>query len=57
MNELRGVSVITALDTPVLLGLLIPDPGFVDASQRTLEAALSRGALAMWEVVYPELAS
>ncbi len=48
---------ITALDTNVLLDLLIPDSRHADASQRALDRALAEGALVVGEVVYAELAS
>lgn len=48
---------ITALDTNVLLDLLIPDSRHADTSQRALDEALAAGALMIGEVVYAELAS
>ena len=48
---------ITALDTNVLLDLLIPDSRHADASQWALDAALAEGAIVIGEVVYAELAS
>lgn len=47
---------ITALDTNVLLDVLIPDARFADASQRQLDAALHAGGLVVCEIVYAELA-
>jgi len=49
--------VITALDTNVLLDLLIPDSRYASASERALDATLAEGALVIGEVVYAELAS
>lgn len=46
---------ITALDTNVLLDVLIPDAQFADASQRLLDEAQHAGGLVIGEVVYAEL--
>jgi len=48
---------ITAVDTNVLLDILIPDARHADRSQQALERALADGALVICEVVYAELAS
>jgi predicted nucleic acid-binding protein len=48
--------VITALDTNVLLDVLIPEARLADASQRRLDAALHEGGLVVCEIVYAELA-
>ncbi len=48
---------ITALDTNVLLDLLIPNPRFLDASKGALERAHTQGQLILCETVYAELAS
>jgi predicted nucleic acid-binding protein len=47
---------ITALDTNVLLDVLIPDTRFGDSSQRRLDKAQHEGRLVIGEVVYAELA-
>ncbi len=48
---------ITAVDTNILLDILIPDAQHADRSQQALDRALSDGALVICEVVYAELAS
>ena len=48
---------ITAVDTNVLLDLLVPDAPDAAASQARLDEAYSSGALAICEVVYAELAA
>ncbi|GIX47914.1 MAG: DNA-binding protein [Candidatus Tectimicrobiota bacterium] len=48
---------ITAVDTNILLDLLIPDAPEGEASQALLEAALRQGKLVIGEVVYAELAA
>lgn len=48
---------ITAVDTNVLLDILIPNTKYAQASKRLLEEALAQGALVISEVVYAELAS
>ncbi len=48
---------ITAVDTNVLLDLLVPDAPHADASQERLDVAYARGALTICEAVYAELAS
>jgi len=49
--------VITALDTNVLLDILIPDARFAEASQQWLDEAQRAGSLVIGEVVYAELAA
>jgi len=44
--------VITAIDTNILLDILIPDPAFQIPSKEALEKALSRGRLLVGEIVY-----
>lgn len=46
---------ITALDTSVLLDLLLPDPRFSGVSQRALENAAEAGSLVICDIVYAEL--
>lgn len=48
---------ITALDTNVLLDLLIPNARFLDSSRSALEKAHSEGPLILCEAVWSELAS
>lgn len=48
---------ITAIDTNILLDLLIPDAPHGDASERLLGEAIRAGALVISEVVYAELAA
>ncbi len=50
-------AVITALDTNVLLDVLIPDARFAEASQRLLDEAQGAGSLVIGEIVYAELAA
>jgi predicted nucleic acid-binding protein len=47
---------ITAVDTNVLLDILLPDPTFGPASKEGLRMASRQGALIICEVVYAELA-
>ena len=47
---------ITAVDTSVLLDLLLHDPAFGARSEETLRKASREGALIICEVVYAELA-
>ncbi len=47
----------TAVDTNVLLDLLIPNARFLDASRKALETAHAEGDLILSSVVYAELAS
>lgn len=46
---------ITALDTSVVLDVLIPDPTHGEASRRLLKDACDSGELVLCEVVYSEL--
>lgn len=48
---------ITAVDTNVLLDVLIPDAPHGDESERTLAAAARSGAMIISEPVYAELAA
>ncbi len=48
---------ITAVDTNILLDILIPDAHYGAASKALLDTAHQRGALIISEVVYAELAS
>ncbi len=48
---------ITAVDTNILLDILIPNTKYASASKRLLDEALAQGALVISEVVYAELAS
>lgn len=48
---------ITAVDTNVLLDLLIPDAPQGDESEQRLGEAVARGAVVICEVVYAELAA
>lgn len=48
---------ITAVDTNVLLDVLIPDKHFGDDSLRLLEMAQRGGSLVIGEIVYAELAA
>ena len=48
---------ITAVDTNILLDVLIPDAPFGAASQQSLDTALQQGTLVLNEVVYAELAA
>ena len=47
---------ITAIDTSVLLDILLPDPTFGPASRERVRTASRQGALLICEVVYAELA-
>ncbi|MFQ5794014.1 MAG: type II toxin-antitoxin system VapC family toxin [Candidatus Bipolaricaulia bacterium] len=47
---------ITALDTNILLDILIPNVQYAAASKQRLDEALAQGALVIGEVVYAELA-
>ena len=47
---------ITAVDTSVLLDLLLQDPSFAISSEEALRKASKDGALVICEVVYGELA-
>jgi len=48
---------MTAVDTNILLDVLIPDAPFGAASQQSLDTALQQGTLVLNEVVYAELAA
>lgn len=48
---------ITAVDTNILLDILIPNSKFLQASKQLLDKANSKGTLIICEVVYAELAS
>jgi hypothetical protein len=47
--------VITAVDTNVLLDILLPNEDFVERSGKALEAAATGGSLVICELVYAEL--
>lgn len=46
---------ITAIDTNVLLDILVPNEQFYDASLQALEAAAGDGSLVICDLVYAEL--
>ena len=46
---------ITAIDTNVLLDLLLPDEQFADSSTRALEEVAAQGSLVICDIVYAEL--
>jgi len=46
---------ITAIDTNVLLDVLVPDPEYVERSLEALEAAANAGSLVVCDLVYAEL--
>ena len=48
---------MTAVDTNILLDVLIPDAPFGAASQQSLDTAWQQGMLVLNEVVYAELAA
>lgn len=48
---------ITAVDTNILLDILIPNAQFQDTSWKALETAHAEGSLILSEVAYAELAS
>src|SRR6266498_3222247 len=48
---------ITAIDSNVLLDVLIPDAAYADAAERALNEANQAGALVLSEPVYAELAA
>jgi predicted nucleic acid-binding protein len=48
---------ITAVDTNILLDILIPDAPEGETSQRSLETTLQQGSLVISEIVYAELAA
>ncbi|MCL0076904.1 PIN domain-containing protein [Dehalococcoidia bacterium] len=45
----------SAVDTNILLDILLPDPKFLEASTKLLSNAISKGKVIMSEVVYAEL--
>lgn len=47
----------TAVDTNVLLDILLPDPAHGESSLRALENAYEQGAMVICEIVYAELAT
>jgi predicted nucleic acid-binding protein len=49
--------VITAVDTSILLDILIPAPQYKDTSRSYLEKGMKEGALIMCELVYSELSA
>ncbi len=46
---------LTAIDTNILLDILVPNPGFYDASVRWLEQSSNMGSLVVCDLVYAEL--
>jgi predicted nucleic acid-binding protein len=46
---------ITAIDTSILLDILVPNEKFYDASAEALERAASEGSLVICDLVYAEL--
>jgi len=46
---------ITAIDTNVLLDILIPNPEYFEASAAALEASANAGTIAISDIVYAEL--
>ena len=46
---------ITAIDTSVLLDVLVPDPEYFDRSLQALEEAANGGSLVVCDLVYGEL--
>jgi hypothetical protein len=46
---------ITAIDTNVLLDILVPDPGYFERSLQALEEAANAGSLVICDLVYAEL--
>jgi predicted nucleic acid-binding protein len=48
---------ITAVDTNIILDILIPNEPFSESSKKLLDAHLSMGRLILCEVVYAELAA
>lgn len=49
-------ALIIAVDTNVLLDVLLPDPAFFSSSEEALRRGSSQGALVICEIVYAELA-
>jgi len=48
---------LTALDTNVLLDILIPNDSFADCAEAAIEAAASEGLLVVCDIVYAEVCS
>ena len=48
---------ITAVDTNILLDILIPDTNFCLESKKLLDAAIQKGSIIISEIVYAELSS
>jgi hypothetical protein len=48
---------VSAIDTNILLDILIPNPKYLLKSKLLLENAVTKGALIICEIVYSELAS
>ncbi|MBI2338859.1 MAG: PIN domain-containing protein [Deltaproteobacteria bacterium] len=48
---------IVAVDTNILLDILIPNPSFLESSRRTLNQYVEKAPLIIGEVVYAELAA
>ena len=48
---------ITAVDTNILLDILLPDPEYKDTSRAYVERGIKEGALVICEVVYSELSA
>jgi len=48
---------ITAIDTNILLDILIPDEKFIMSSKMLLDKYVDKGQLVLCEIVYAELAS
>jgi hypothetical protein len=46
---------ISAIDSNILLDILIPNPAFVDTAVEVLENAASNGALVVSDIVYTEI--
>jgi predicted nucleic acid-binding protein len=46
---------ITAIDTNILLDILVPNEIFYDASARALQEAVHEGSLVISDIVYAEL--
>ena len=48
---------ITAVDTNILLDILLPDPEYKETSHAYIERGMKEGALVICEVVYSELSA
>jgi predicted nucleic acid-binding protein len=48
---------LTALDTNVLLDILVPNEAFADSAETAIEAAASEGLLVVCDIVYAEVCS